>query len=59
MITYEVSEKNYNPIHKYIAHNSRNKPLCPIEEIDIQFNNSKYIIFFIFHWKVKFIFYML
>ena len=53
MITYEVSEKNYNTIHKYIVRNSRNKPLCPIEEIDIQVNNSKYVVFFIFDKKRK------
>ena len=53
MITYEVSEKNYNPIHKYIAYNSRHKPLCPIEELDIQVDNSKQIVFFIFDKKRK------
>lgn len=53
MITYEVSEKNYNPMHKYITRNSRNKSLCPIEEIDIQFNNGNYTVFFIFDKKRK------
>lgn len=53
MITYEVSEKNYNSVHRHLTYNSRYRPLCPIEEIDIRFNNNKYIIFFIFDKKRK------
>ena len=53
MITYEVSEKNYNPMHRYISGNSRNKPLCPIEELDIRINEKNYTVFFIFDKKRK------
>lgn len=53
MITYEISEKNYNPMHRYISGNSRNKPLCPIEELDIQINEKNYTVFFIFDKKRK------
>ena len=53
MITYEISEKNYNPMHRYISGNSRNKPLCPIEELDIRINEKNYTVFFIFDKKRK------
>jgi len=53
MITYEISEKNYNPMHRYIYGNSRNKPLCPTEELDIRINEKNYTVFFIFDKKRK------
>ena len=53
MITYEISEKNYNPMHRYISGNSRNKPLCPIEELDIRINEKNYTVFFLFDKKRK------
>lgn len=45
MVVRQLKEKEYDRLQEKLIKDARNKPSCPIFEVDIIFNGEKYTLF--------------